>query len=225
MLDLALEHDLIQKSGSFFSYGETRLGQGRNNTKEFLRDNPELAARAARRKIYEKLGLGAEAGARPKPQEAEPSREAGAPRPRPSRRGAEAEPRSRAPRSQGRSRRRRLPSADDGEDAYELALKALSHKERTEAELAEWLRERGVEEAELAEVIAPADEAGAIDDERFARRYAEDKRELRGWGPDRIAEALRARRGARALIEAALGARGRGRRSGAGRRRCSASAA
>ena len=42
VLDLALEHDLIQKSGSFFSHGETRLGQGRNNTKEFLRDNPEL---------------------------------------------------------------------------------------------------------------------------------------------------------------------------------------
>ena len=42
VLDLALEHDLVQKSGSFFSYGETRLGQGRNNVKEFLRDNPEM---------------------------------------------------------------------------------------------------------------------------------------------------------------------------------------
>ena len=39
VLDLALEHGLIQKSGSFFSHGETRLGQGRNNTKEHLRDN------------------------------------------------------------------------------------------------------------------------------------------------------------------------------------------
>jgi len=44
ILDLALEHDLVQKSGSFFSYGETRLGQGRNNVKGFLADNPELAA-------------------------------------------------------------------------------------------------------------------------------------------------------------------------------------
>ncbi len=34
----------MQKSGSFFSYGETRLGQGRNNAKQFLVDNPELAA-------------------------------------------------------------------------------------------------------------------------------------------------------------------------------------
>jgi recombination protein RecA len=59
ILDLALEHDLIQKSGSFFSYGETRLGQGRNNTKEHLAQNPELMAELET-KIYAKLGLGAE---------------------------------------------------------------------------------------------------------------------------------------------------------------------
>jgi recombination protein RecA len=69
LLDMALEHDLIQKSGSFFSYGETRLGQGRNNTKEFLRDNPELAAELER-KIHAKLGLGEEAEARPDAEKA-----------------------------------------------------------------------------------------------------------------------------------------------------------
>ncbi len=67
LLDVALEHDLIQKSGSFFSYGETRLGQGRNNTKEFLRDNPELAAELER-KISEKLGAEVEAEAPPQPE-------------------------------------------------------------------------------------------------------------------------------------------------------------
>jgi recombination protein RecA len=66
LLDMALEHDLIQKSGSFFSYGETRLGQGRNNTKEFLRDNPELAAELER-KIHERLGIGADAEAEARP--------------------------------------------------------------------------------------------------------------------------------------------------------------
>ena len=45
LLDLALEHDLVQKSGSFFSYGELRLGQGRNNTKQYLAENPETARR------------------------------------------------------------------------------------------------------------------------------------------------------------------------------------
>jgi recombination protein RecA len=64
LLDMALEHDLIQKSGSFFSYGETRLGQGRNNTKEFLRDNPELGAEIEG-KLYAKLGLGADGEAKP----------------------------------------------------------------------------------------------------------------------------------------------------------------
>jgi recombination protein RecA len=43
LLDLGLEHDLINKSGSFFSYGELRLGQGRNNAKQYLTENPKLA--------------------------------------------------------------------------------------------------------------------------------------------------------------------------------------
>src|SRR5262249_28821326 len=69
LLDLALEHDLIQKSGSFFSHGETRLGQGRNNTKEFLRDNPELMAELEA-KINDKLGIGKTEEARPEAEKA-----------------------------------------------------------------------------------------------------------------------------------------------------------
>jgi regulatory protein len=53
-------------------------------------------------------------------------------------------------------------------------------------------------------VVALLIEAGAIDDASFARRYAEDKRALAGWGPDRIARALEGRGVARGLIEAAL---------------------
>jgi regulatory protein len=68
-----------------------------------------------------------------------------------------------------------------------------------------WLAERGVEEAEVEEVIAVLTEAGAIDDPSFARRYAEDKRQLAGWGPDRIWTALVSRGVAREHIEAALG--------------------
>ena len=90
------------------------------------------------------------------------------------------------------------------EDAYELALRALSHKERTESELRAWLAERGVEEGEIEEVIALLAEAGAIDDASFARRYAADKRDLAGWGPERIANALAARGLAGEHIEAAL---------------------
>jgi regulatory protein len=53
-------------------------------------------------------------------------------------------------------------------------------------------------------VLLTLGEEGALDDERFARRYAEDKRELRGWGPDRIAGALRARGVEEALVAVAL---------------------
>jgi recombination protein RecA len=56
ILDLALEHNLITKSGSFFAYGDTRLGQGRNNAKGFLRENPEIA-RELETKIYEAMGM------------------------------------------------------------------------------------------------------------------------------------------------------------------------
>jgi regulatory protein len=90
------------------------------------------------------------------------------------------------------------------EDAYELALRALSYKERTESELRGWLAEREVGEAEVDEVIALLAEAGAIDDASFARRYAADKRELAGWGPERIAQALEGRGVAREHVEVAL---------------------
>jgi recombination protein RecA len=56
LLDLALEHDLAQKSGSFFSYGELRLGQGRNNAKQYLAENPEVA-REIEAKLFDALGV------------------------------------------------------------------------------------------------------------------------------------------------------------------------
>jgi recombination protein RecA len=66
LLDLAVEHDLVQKSGSFFSYGELRLGQGRNNSKQYLAENPELA-NEIEQKVYDQLGIERPAGAGPVP--------------------------------------------------------------------------------------------------------------------------------------------------------------
>ena len=43
ILDLALEFEIIKKAGSWFSYGETKLGQGRDAVKALIKDNPELA--------------------------------------------------------------------------------------------------------------------------------------------------------------------------------------
>jgi recombination protein RecA len=56
LIDLGIEHDLVQKSGSFFSYGDTRLGQGRNNSKQFLAENPDIALEIETR-ILNSLGI------------------------------------------------------------------------------------------------------------------------------------------------------------------------
>jgi len=42
ILDLGVEHEIVEKSGSWFSYGGTKLGQGRDSVKVLLKDNPEL---------------------------------------------------------------------------------------------------------------------------------------------------------------------------------------
>ena len=49
LMDLAMADKLIEKSGSWFNYGDTRLGQGRENAKQYLRDNPEVANEISRR--------------------------------------------------------------------------------------------------------------------------------------------------------------------------------
>ena len=45
LLDYGIEHNIVTKSGSFFSYGDERLGQGRGNAKAFLDEHPEMARR------------------------------------------------------------------------------------------------------------------------------------------------------------------------------------
>ena len=42
IIDLGVDFDIIRKSGSWYSYGETRIGQGRDAVKQMLKDNPEL---------------------------------------------------------------------------------------------------------------------------------------------------------------------------------------
>jgi regulatory protein len=90
------------------------------------------------------------------------------------------------------------------DEAFERALEALGRKERTEAELAAWLEARDFDADEVESVIGRLISLGALDDARFARRYAEDKRELRGWGPERIRGTLEARGVGAAEIDAAL---------------------
>ncbi len=67
IIDLGVEHGIIQKSGSWFSYGGTKLAQGRDAAKQVIKDNPELADELEA-KIMEALGSGnhpAPAGTKP----------------------------------------------------------------------------------------------------------------------------------------------------------------
>ena len=56
LLDIGIENDVIQKSGAWFAYADERLGQGRENAKQFLKENDEVSGRILA-DIYEKLGL------------------------------------------------------------------------------------------------------------------------------------------------------------------------
>ncbi len=55
LLDIGSDRGVVKKAGAFYSYGETRLGQGRDNSREFLKTNPEImkeieiAVRAAKK--------------------------------------------------------------------------------------------------------------------------------------------------------------------------------
>ena len=57
LLDMAVERDIIHKSGAWFSYKDQRIGQGRENTRQYLKDNPDIAAEIdaeIRKEFFEK---------------------------------------------------------------------------------------------------------------------------------------------------------------------------
>ncbi len=56
LLDIGIEHGVVQKSGAWFAYGDERLGQGRENSKTFLKQNEGVRNRILA-DIYEKLGF------------------------------------------------------------------------------------------------------------------------------------------------------------------------
>jgi regulatory protein len=95
---------------------------------------------------------------------------------------------------------------DGQRDPFEVALASLRRKERTTRELAEWLERRGFAHDDVEAVLNRLAAAGALDDERFAHSYAEDKRALSGWGGERIRDALLAKGIDGATVDAALAA-------------------
>ena len=62
LIDMGVEHGLVKKSGAWYTYGGDQLGQGKENARAFLRDNPDLATELESQ-IKAKLGIGAAAAA------------------------------------------------------------------------------------------------------------------------------------------------------------------
>ncbi|MBM3797168.1 MAG: recombinase RecA [Acidobacteria bacterium] len=86
LLDLAVQHNIIEKSGSWFSYGADRIGQGRETARQFLRDNPDVFAKIDQ-EVRKALGMTSAAAA---PMDAPAAAAAPLATPPPSARGASA---------------------------------------------------------------------------------------------------------------------------------------
>ena len=95
-------------------------------------------------------------------------------------------------------------SHSEVERAIDLAYRAVARRERTEAELRTCLERKRVEPQAIDVAVEELTEAGYLDDARYARRFAEDKRELEQWGSERIARDLQRRGVAPELIEDAV---------------------
>jgi regulatory protein len=87
----------------------------------------------------------------------------------------------------------------------DLAWRALNRRDHTIAEIARVLARKRVEPAVIDTVVGELCEQGYLDDERFARRFAEDRRRLDGWGAERIERRLLGLGVAGDLVAAAVG--------------------
>jgi regulatory protein len=94
--------------------------------------------------------------------------------------------------------------------ALDHAYRYLSQRDRTVAEVRRYLERKRVDPATLDGVIEELCEQGYLDDARYARQFAEDRRTLDHWGAERIERKLRNAGIARELVEAALAAQDAG---------------
>jgi regulatory protein len=90
------------------------------------------------------------------------------------------------------------------ERALELAYRHLGRRDRTEAQLRAHLDGRGIGAEAVEATLTELREQGYVDDARFARRFAEDRRRLDGWGAERIRRRLLEQGVAESLVAEAL---------------------
>jgi regulatory protein len=91
--------------------------------------------------------------------------------------------------------------------ALDLAFRYLGPRDRTELELRRYLEGKRVEPEAIEQSLASLREQGYLDDARFARQFAEDKRLLQEWGADRIERRLSALGVAQEIVRSVVSAR------------------
>jgi regulatory protein len=96
------------------------------------------------------------------------------------------------------------PTLDSRDRALDLAYRYLGQRDHTVAEMRRYLEGKRVDPATIDYAVAELTEQGYLDDARYARRFAEDRRELDQWGAERIERKLLVAGVERALVEAAL---------------------
>jgi len=104
----------------------------------------------------------------------------------------------------------REPGVTEEERALELAYRTLSKRDRTEVEVRAFLEGKEIGSEAIDHAIAELLSARFLDDERYARLFAEDRRGIDRWGSRRIDRELRKRGVPDHLIEAAIEATDRG---------------
>jgi regulatory protein len=97
-----------------------------------------------------------------------------------------------------------LPCQGEHERAIELAYKSFSRRDRTVAELRTFLERKRVGPSAIDHAVEELRASGFLDDARYARRFAGDKRALERWGSERIGRVLRQRGVDPELIDDAL---------------------
>jgi regulatory protein len=101
------------------------------------------------------------------------------------------------------------PVQPERERAIELAYRAIGARDRTVAELRMFLERKRVDPAAIDLAVGELVDGGYLDDARYARRFAEDKRTLERWGSERIARDLRRRGVKQELVEETVAAHDR----------------
>lgn len=91
--------------------------------------------------------------------------------------------------------------------ALDLAYRYLGRRDRTTLEVRRHLEDKRVEPSAIGAALSALQESGYLDDARYARRFAEDRRRLDDWGADRIERRLVAAGVGAADVAAALDAR------------------